>query len=71
MDYLQRSFETLKTLNDKKVKELQINQNVQKNKTNIIEQAQAEGEVAPGVSGQPQPQPQQQAQAAPDQQVQL
>ena len=36
-----------------------------------VPQDLAQGEVAPGVSGQPQPQPQQQAQVAPDQQVQL
>ena len=31
----------------------------------------SQGEVAPGVSGQPQPQPEQSAQASPQQQVQL
>ena len=35
------------------------------------QQDMSQGEIAPGVSGQPQPQPEQTAQASPQQQVQI
>ena len=48
-----------------------LQQLAQTAKQSVPPQDLAQGEVAPGVSGQPQPQPQQKAQVAPDQQVQL
>lgn len=45
MDYLQRSYETLKTLNEQRVKSLENQQNVQTNKSNTVEQQQKNGNI--------------------------
>jgi hypothetical protein len=45
MDYLQRSYESLKALNDERVKSLQNQQTVQSNVTNEIERQQENGNV--------------------------
>lgn len=45
MDYLKRSYETLKKLNDQRVKNLEDQQNVRNNQSNLIEQQQENGNI--------------------------
>jgi hypothetical protein len=45
MDYLKRSYETLKKLNEQRVRDLENQQNVKTNQANLVEQQQENGNV--------------------------